>query len=224
MSKTFNYYCDESCHLPNDGQSYMVIGYISSAYNQVQLHQAAIKELKDRHKFNAEIKWSKVSHSKYPFYNDLIEYFFASDLQFRAIVVKKTDINNPQFGQSHDDFYYKMYFQLINNKIDMESSYNVYLDIKDTLSASKVKKLKEILNIRFSVIRNLQNIRSEESLLLQLADLLIGAISYHLRGGGKVIAKNKLIEKIKLTTNHSLQGSTPLNHSKLNLFFIDLKK
>jgi Protein of unknown function (DUF3800) len=224
MSKTFNYYCDESCHLLNDGQKYMVIGYTCSAYNQVQLHQEAIKELKNRHKFNAEIKWNKVSHSKYPFYNDLIEYFFASDLQFRAIIVKKTDIDNAQFGQSHDDFYYKMYYQLINHKIDMESSYNVYLDIKDTLSANKVRKLKDLLNIRLSVIRNLQNIRSEESLLLQLADLLIGAIAYHLRGDGKVIAKNKLIEKIKLTTNHNLQRSTPFKQSKFNLFFIDLKK
>lgn len=105
-----------------------------------------------------------------------------------------------------DDFYYKMYWQLINHKISMENNYNIYLDIKDTLSAGKVKKLKQILQIDFSSIRTLQNIRSEESLLMQLTDLLMGAISYHLRGLDKVIAKNKLIEKIHANENLKVNG------------------
>ncbi|WP_138993390.1 DUF3800 domain-containing protein [Larkinella sp. C7] len=221
--KTFNFYCDESCHLENDHQSYMLISYVSSAYNQIGLHNATIRQIKEKHQMNAEIKWSKVSHSKYGFYADLIDYFFATELQFRAIVVNKTRINNIAYGQSFDDFYYKMYYQLLHHKIDMEHRYNVYLDVKDTLSAYKVKKLKEILNIRYSSIRNLQNIRSHESLLMQMTDLLMGAISYHLRGGGSVRAKNRLIEKIQGHCSLPLTYSTPREESKFNLFFIDLK-
>jgi hypothetical protein len=221
--KTFNFYCDESCHLENDGMPFMVISYVSCAYNQVKLHQQNIKNLKEKHSFKNEIKWSSVSKSKYNFYVELIEYFFANDLQFRAIVVPKNKIKNDDFNQNFDDFYYKMYFQLLNHKMNMDNNYNIYLDIKDTLSANKVKRLKTILNIKYSSINNLQNIHSHESLLMQLTDVLMGAITYHLRGLNKVTAKNKLIEKIQKHTQLPLNISTSKDFEKFNLFFIDLK-
>ncbi len=221
--KTFNFYCDESCHLENDGMPFMIISYVSCAYNQVKLHQQNIKSLQEKHTFRNEIKWSSVSKSKYNFYVELIEYFFANDLQFRAIVVPKDKIKTENLGQTYDEFYYKMYFQLLNHKINMENKYNIYLDIKDTLSASKVRTLKNILNIKYSSINNLQNIHSSESLLMQLTDVLMGAITYHLRGLNQVTAKNKLIEKIQRHTQLPLHNSTAKNFEKFNLFFIDLK-
>ena len=42
------------------------------------------------------------------FYLDLIDYFFATDLQFRAIIVDKSQINNEEHEQTYDTFYYKM--------------------------------------------------------------------------------------------------------------------
>ena len=58
MSKTFNLYCDESCHIEHDHKPYMFLGSVGCAYNQVKRHTERIKELKDKHKFNAEIKWT----------------------------------------------------------------------------------------------------------------------------------------------------------------------
>lgn len=222
MNKTFNLYCDESTHLENDKMPYMVISYVGTPYNQLKQHKNAIKELKIKYNFKGEIKWSNVSNSKYLFYNELIEYFFATDLFFRAIIIRKEQINNDQEGSSYDDFYFKMYFQLLHHKMNMEDTHNVYLDIKDTRSHKKVKKLKEILNYNAS-IRNLQSIHSYESSLMQLADLIMGAINYRLRGLNKVIAKNKLIEKIEEECNGSLDKSTPLEEDKFNRFFIALK-
>lgn len=226
MNKTFNFYCDESCHLENDQMPFMLLAYTSCAYNQVKLHHAGIKAIKEKHGFKNEIKWSSVSKSKHLFYTDLIDYFFSNDLHFRALVVNKDRINNPQYSQSFDDFYYKMYFQLISQKINFENTYNIYLDIKDTQSAIKVRKLKEYIN-KFNIdnkpVRTLQNMRSEESLLLQLTDLLMGAIAYHLRGLNTVTAKNKIIEKIQQHTQLPLTKSTYKSYDKFNLFFIDLK-
>ena len=79
MSKTFNMYCDESTHLPNDGMPYMIIAYISSAYNQLKQHKAHIKMLRKSHKIKGEIKWSNVSGAQYPFYAALIDYFFSTE-------------------------------------------------------------------------------------------------------------------------------------------------
>lgn len=220
--KTFNIYCDESCHIEHDHKDFMFLGSVSSVYNQIKTHSSQINALKKKHHFYAEIKWSKVSQSKVRFYSELIDYFFATDLKFRAVGVKKSKIDNESFGQSYDDFYYKMYYQLLNHSLDSRHSYNVYLDIKDSLSSQKVCQLKNILNTKYGVFRNIQNIRSHESLLMQLADFLMGAISYYKNDNLKRnTAKMHLIEKIM---KHSGCNLNETNYSeKLNLFFIELK-
>ena len=222
MSKTFNIYCDESCHIENDHKKYMFLGSVSSAYNQVKLHTENINDIKKKHHFYAEIKWSKVSKSKLRFYLDLVDYFFATDLQFRTVGVEKSKINNKAFNQEYDDFYYKMYYYLLNHNLSSLYNYNVYLDIKDTLSAYKVNKLKDILNTKFGVFRNVQNIRSHESILMQMADFLMGAISY-LHNDEQHLNKAKLqiINKIQQHCNEDLSKT---NYSKkMNLFFIELR-
>ena len=222
MSKTFNIYCDESCHLENDHKPCLFLGSVSCAYNQVKRHTERINELKDKHKFNAEIKWSNVSKSKLRFYEELIDYFFDTDLKFRTVGVEKSKIKCKEFGKTYDEFYYTMYYYLLNHNLNSLYNYNVYLDIKDTLSAFKVNKLKDILNTKFGVFRNVQNIRSYESILLQLADFIMGAISYqHNNVEKQNMAKMKIINKIK---QHSGDDLLKTNYSnKLNLFFIELQ-
>ncbi|MET3501116.1 hypothetical protein ABIC45_002728 [Mucilaginibacter rubeus] len=222
MSKTYNLYCDESCHIENDHKPYMFLASICSSFNQVKKHTEKIKEIKLKHNFFAEIKWSSVSKSKLDFYLELIDYFYATDLSFRTVGIVKDKINYHAFNKSYDEFYYTMYYYLLNNNIHTENSYNVYLDIKDTLSARKVNKLKEILNIKFGVFRNVQNIRSHESLLMQLTDLLMGAISYLHNDREKLNpAKKILIEKIQEQSKDKLQRTN--YSSKFNLFFIELR-
>lgn len=223
MDKTFNLYCDESCHIENDHKKYMFLGSISCAYPQVKRHTERINDLKNKHKFNAEIKWSNVSMSRIQFYLELVDYFFDTDLKFRAIGINKSQIRCEDFGSTYDDFYYKMYYRLLNYKIDTTDHYNVYLDIKDTLSAIKVRKLKSILNYQFGVFRNIQNIRSEESILMQLADFMMGAISYNANNDQKANqAKVMILEKI--SKHAKIKDLSSTNYSeKLNLFFIDLK-
>ncbi len=222
MNKTFNLYCDESTHLQNDGMPYMMIAYISSPYNEIRLHKEHLKALKAKHKFKGETKWSSVSASQYPYYADLIDYFFSTDLCFRSIIVDKSQINEVHPGFSYDDFYFKMYYQLIHHKVSLAYHYNIYLDIKDTRSHKKLATLKEILKLNTS-IKSFQFIRSHESSFMQLTDLIMGAINYKLRGYNKVIAKNRIIEKIEQHSKVPITQSTPKNADKFNLFFIDLK-
>lgn len=222
-NKTFNFYCDESTHLENDKMPFMIVAYVSSAWNQVKIHSKHIMMLREEFKYKGEIKWSKLSESNYPFYSALIDYFFATDLNFRAVIVDKSKIENDKYGFTYNDFYFRMYYQLLHHKIDMEHTYNIYLDIKDTCSNHKVKKLNEVLNVNYNNIRNLQFIHSYESVLLQLSDVIMGAINYYLRGNNTVIAKMKLIEKIREHTKRPLDLSTPKSSNKFNLFFIELK-
>ncbi|ARV07993.1 RlfA protein [Polaribacter sp. SA4-10] len=223
MSKTFNIYCDESTHIENDGQPYMILSYISTPYHLLKMHNKNIREMKLAHFYRGEMKWSSISKSQYPFYNEIIDYFFSNDLNFRAIVIDKSQLSHTDHNQDHNIFYDKMYYQLLNKKIFPENYYNIYLDIKDTHSYKKAHSLKKYLERDYCNIRNLQIIKSYESELMQLTDVLMGAINYKLRGLNKVTAKTNIIDKIEKICGKPLTERTTKAEKKFNLFFIDLK-
>lgn len=227
MSKTFNLYCDESTHLIHDGHPYMLLSYISIAYPQISLAKEEIKAIKRKFNYTEELKWTNVHSATYKVYAELVDWFFMNDLEFRTVVVDKSQIDEQRADYSFNDFYFRMYFQLLHTKVDFQNRYNVFLDIKDTCSGEKLEKLKKIMSYNSS-IGTLQFIPSRESVFIQLADVLMGAINYNLRiqkgdVKGNVIAKLKLIEKIKRHSNISLNTTTPLSRNKFNLFFITLK-
>lgn len=227
MSKTFNLYCDESTHLIHDGHPYMLLSYISIAYPQIRLAKEEIKAIKRKFNYTEELKWTNVHSATYKVYAELVDWFFMNDLEFRAVVVDKSQIDEKRADYSFNDFYFRMYFQLLHTKVDFQNRYNVFLDIKDTCSGEKLEKMKKIMSYNSS-IGTLQFIPSRESVFIQLADVLMGAINYNLRiqkgdVKGNVIAKLKLIEKIKRHSNISLNTTTPFSRNKFNLFFITLK-
>lgn len=227
MSKTFNLYCDESTHLIHDGHPYILLSYISIAYPQIRLAKEEIKAIKRKFNYTEELKWTNVHSATYKVYAELVDWFFMNDLEFRAVVVDKSQIDEKRADYSFNDFYFRMYFQLLHTKVDFQNRYNVFLDIKDTCSGEKLEKMKKIMSYNSS-IGTLQFIPSRESVFIQLADVLMGAINYNLRiqkgdVKGNVIAKLKLIEKIKRHSNISLNTTTPLSRNKFNLFFITLK-
>ena len=69
-----------------------------------------------------EIKWVKVSPGKLPFYQALLDLFFDEPLlRFRGLVVPdKQLLDHGRFAQSHNDFYYKQWYTLLNRLIDPE--------------------------------------------------------------------------------------------------------
>jgi len=224
----YNIYCDESCHLENDQQNVMVLGAIWCPLDKSKEIAIRIREIKRQHslKQNFEIKWTKVSPAKLHFYLELVDYFFDnSDLHFRALIVPdKAKLRHTEFNQSHDDFYYKMYFDMLKIIINPNAIYRIYIDIKDTKSAQKVEKLHEVLcNNRYdfsrSIIERLQTVRSHEIETLQLTDLLIGAISYVSRGLDTSHAKSSIVQRFRNRSGYRLTQSTLYREDKVNLFY-----
>jgi len=223
----FNIYCDESCHLENDRQRSMVLGAIVCPLEKTREIAARIRELKVKHGLRAdfEIKWSKVSKAKVDFYLAVLDYFFDDDdLSFRALVVPdKKALNHQTFGQSHDDFYYKMYFDMLKVILDPVAGHNIYLDIKDTRSHSKTEHLREVLannayDFQRKIVKRIELVRSEHVQQVQLADLLIGAVSYLHRGLTSNAAKLAIIKRMQERSRYSLETSTLLREKKVNLF------
>lgn len=232
--KKYNIYCDESCHLENDHINVMVLGSIKCNLLNKKSIVKDIRKLKEKHNMNpfCEVKWKKISNNKLSFYKELINYFFDNDLlSFRAVIVDKSQLNHQKFEQSHDTFYYKVYYQLLSRIIMPNCENYIYLDIKDTKSAKKGRKLKECLangiyDFNLEHIKNVQAINSKESELLQLADILIGAIAYHNRYTSlenRSKAKIEIINLICQRSSYNLERSTLLSEEKFNLFFMELK-
>lgn len=227
MEQNYNIYCDESCHLEHDGERAMLIGGVWCPQSKKDEIFHRIREIKEEHGLSKrfEIKWNKVSKGQLDFYMDIINYFFDnSSLHFRVLIIpNKQDLKHKLFNQTHDEFYYKMYFNMLKNIFEPGCGYDIYIDIKDTRGQRKVEKLHEILcNNHYDFNRNLihkvQQVRSEEVELVALADLLIGALSYIHRGKNTSEAKLKLIERIKRRSGYNLMASTLYRENKFNIF------
>lgn len=227
MSEIVNVYCDESCHLERDRQKAMVLGAVWCFKDKASGIAERLKELKTGHGLDPqfEIKWTKVSPAKAKFYLDVLDYFFDDhDLHFRALIVPdKAGLNHEALRQTHDEWYYKMYFDMLKVIIDPAYRYHIYLDIKDTRGREKVAKLHDVLanaNYDFSrqIVEKIQTVRSHEVPLVQLADLLIGAISYVNRGLFGNAGKEALVERMRNRSGYSLTRTTLLREDKVNLF------
>jgi hypothetical protein len=224
MNEVYNIYCDESCHLENDHQQIMVLGGIWCPLAKCREININLREIKLRHGFlaNFEVKWTKVSPAKHHFYIELMDYFFNNpDLHFRALIVPdKSKLCHEAFlEQDHNVWYYKMYYEMLKVIFSPKAQYRIYLDIKDTRGGSKIRKLREILTHLSSqeIIERVQLIHSKEVELLQLADLLIGAVSYINRNLKGNEGKERLVEKMRERSGYSLIYNTSYGAQKVNL-------
>ena len=101
-------------------------------------HVLSVDDLRQPRLQQFEVKWTKVSKAKLGLYLDWIDYFFDDDdLHFRGVLIDKSILDHTARQQSHDDWYYKMLFRLLEPIIDPQQQYRVYLDIKDTRSEQK---------------------------------------------------------------------------------------
>ena len=74
-------------------------------------------EIKKKHRIKpeAEVKWTKAAPGNRSLYVDFLDYFFDDDdLHFRGVVIPdKKKLDHARYGQTHDEWYYKMYFVLL---------------------------------------------------------------------------------------------------------------
>ena len=223
-------YSDESCHLEYDNSPVMVLGamYCDASLKEKIFND--IREIKTKHGLSSffEIKWTKVSESKIDFYLELLEYFLGNkDLFYRGLVAKgKKELDNTKYNSGdYDLWYYKMYFLMLDPIVYPGNEYKILVDIKDTRGGKRVKKLRDVLcknmyDFKQEVITQISQINSKESEILQLADLINGALAYHHRGLDEIdesnVGKKAIVEALK--EKITLDVQTSRGEKKFNLF------
>ena len=212
----YNVYCDESCHLQHSESKAMSLGAIWCPKQKTAEINKRIVEIKAKHgiKQTAEVKWTKASPCNEGLYLDLIDYFLDDDdLHFRGVAIPDKDLlDHEKYQQSHDEWYYKMYYILLKTVFDRSSRYNVYIDIKDSHSYESAQELREVCSnyakdYSHKIIQRIQPIRSEEVQIMQLVDILTGALCF--RHNHQYVTEGMSRTKVAIV-NHVVRRSSCL--------------
>jgi hypothetical protein len=229
MGEEINIYCDETRHLQFDKTNSMVIGAVSCSKAHVREIFKRIREIKQKHNLpkSFEIKWAKVSPSKVKFYHDLIDLFFDRDeLSFRAVIINnKQALDHEKYKQTHDEFIYKMHYECVKVLLEPKKVYHIYIDLKDTQGGKKIEKLHEIIcntqaDFKRKMIKSVVQIQGEQVELVQLCDLLIGALCYINNNFNTSKAKVELLKRIQERSTYNLRQTTLIREEKFNLLVI----
>lgn len=225
MSRKYKIFCDESNHLYSDKSNLMIIGGILCPNDEVQEVNKYIKYLKHKHNAISELKWTKLNSNKKDFYKELLEYFFSRvNLSFNAqIVMNKSNLNHDIYNHGEsDEFYYKMYYYTLLPFLKENNDYNIFIDYKDTRGGQRAKQLKSIIKNKFYSYINVDFtiIHSHESQIMQLTDLLIGAIGYKNRTDIEKNSeiKNYVVDLLEKMSDFSLNTSTPEWEKKFRFY------
>ncbi|MFC4994241.1 DUF3800 domain-containing protein [Rubritalea tangerina] len=227
----FDIYCDECfpdlLTSGNPQAQYVIIGSLWLPSEKRAVYKTAIHTLRDQHKVGGEIKSRKVSPSKLDFYKELIDFYVdqGTDLRFRAIAIDHSKVDIAGRNQNSAELsFYKFYYQMLHHWLGANNSYSIFCDYQTNQHPDRLTELKKILGnanplAEFPVV---QWVRSKESVLTQLSDVLTGLTSAKLNATTTVgSAKHELLTHFESRLERTI-GPTGVTAQKFNLFQINL--
>jgi hypothetical protein len=227
----FDVYCDESrpdllgSNRPQ-GQ-FMVIGSLWLPTEDRQEFKREIHELRNQHRIGGEFKWQKVSPSRRAFYEQLVGWFHdkGDRLRFRCIAVDQQQVNLKLYHEDDQELgFYKFYYQLLHHWILDFNKYAIFVDFKHNRRRDRLHVLQRCLDYSnlSSIVSVVQAVRSEESVLIQLADVLTGMAAYRLNNQVRAgSAKAAVLSHYETLLGREI-GPTYKGEQKFNVFRINL--
>ncbi|KIC43848.1 hypothetical protein RA28_19680 [Ruegeria sp. ANG-S4] len=227
----FDVYCDEAfpdlLTSQNPNADYLMIGSLWLPSDLRAQAKERIAELREKHSVWGEIKWTKVSPSKIDFYLDLVDMFFGfgDAMRFRCIAVNHANVNMAHHEDDHELGFYKFYYQVLHHWILHNNTYRIFCDMKSNRDPQRFGKLRKVLsNANLDAeVECVQALPSREVVLIQLADLLLGAAGSRLNRTLRVgSAKEAVVHKIEERLGRQI-APTWQNERKFNVFKINLR-
>jgi len=225
--KQINIYCDESRHTSDPFDTFTVIGAIACPRDQKREVVRRIHCLKAKHKAHGEFGWKRLSPNRRDFYWDLLELFKTSELTFRCLTVDRSLLDHDTFNGGDSELgFYKMYYQMLVHWMKPGCHYHMYLDWQQNKNQSRFSDLHDNLSRKLSgraKVECLEPVSSHNQPLIELTDLLIGAVGYywnnrHLVDGASKIKTEfcqVLAQSVQL---HDLRANTYASKDKFSLF------
>jgi len=226
----FEVYCDESGleALSNKkAHSYIAIGSLWLPAGNREDLKSSITAIKKKYTIKGELKWNKISPAYLDLYNEIINYFFeASYLRYRVILIESEKADTLTFHDGDVELgFYKFYYQLLNHWLFDNNSYNIFIDLKVNRNKGRLKELQKLLNEanRTSDVTQVQGLPSEQSLGIQLADVLTGLVSAKFNQVISSSAKKELLNRVEETHLKMPIAPTSKWEEKFNVFKIEME-
>lgn len=225
----FEIYADESgleALARKDAHLFTGIGGIWIPAEHRDTMKQGIMAIKEKYKIKGELKWQKLSPSYYDLYKEIIDFFFLSGyIRFRVILIGSAKIDHITFNDQDAELgFYKFYYQLLHHWIYDFNSYDIFLDFKINRNKGRLNDLKRVLenaNLT-SFIKHVQALPSEQSLGIQLADILTGLTVAKFNNELTGKAKLALIQYVEEKYLGKPIAATPKWEEKLNVFRMNL--
>jgi len=220
-------YADESC---KDAHKYLILGGLCLEFKDVDPVLQALTNVRFHHNTHGEVKWIKVSNSKLQFYMDFVDVFFdfatTDVLHFHCLIADTTTFNHKLHnGGDAEIGFNKLIFQLLLHKFGRNygKNYSLYAHLDERVTKDSPDKMRPMLNaalrkreIGTNPFKRISFQNSKSTDILQLNDLLIGAIGFrrnghHLRDGAaphKVMLANHIRQRVS-----TVQGRIKANSS-----------
>jgi len=226
MTLDINIYCDESRHTSDAADRYLVIGALSCPREAKPAIVHDLHLLQARHSARGEFGWNKVAPGKAAFFEDLTRLFLdRPELRFRCLVADRSQFKHDEFNDGDKELgFYKLYYQTLVHWLEPGNTYHIYLDWQQNACQARFADLREILGRKLSgraKLACLEPASSHELPLLQLTDLLIGAVGYAWNQRGASDAKLAFCARLAAGIGkNSLAFSSPWKNSdpKFNVF------
>lgn len=219
-----NIYCDESRHTSNPEDSFMVIGGLSCPRDRREELSRQINLIKKKHGTWKELGWKTLSPNRREFYWELMAFFAGEpDFCFRCIVVDCNVLDHGKYNFGDEELgFYKLYYQMLIHWLKPSFAYHIYLDWQQNRTQGRFITLRDVLKRRLlgrTKIECLEPVQSHKMPLIQLVDLLTGAMGYawndRMGSQTKMAFCTDLARAVGLT---SLKVTTPLSAEKFNIF------
>lgn len=235
--KLYDVYCDESRQTKD---RYMVLAGIILDRSEVHSFEETMVGFRRETRMTAELKWGRVSNAKLPEYRRYIDYFFALNdtdrLHFVTMILDTAQFDHRTYNQGDRELgFYKFYYQLLLHGFGRyctnpgSEAIHVFLDYRT--SSYKLSELRRFLNIGMrkktgkwnDVFLTVEPRDSKKTELLQMTDLLAGAIGYQKNGyhllAGANSAKVALSEYIAKKAGCSdLCSDTPFRQQRFRIW------
>lgn len=172
-------------------------GIIVSDAMLTRFHQK-MQEWRGRERMTAELKWNKVSAQKYSEYVSLVDLFFHQATQrlllFKSVVFDTYEIDYKTYHEGdHEIGFYKFFYQFILHKFGRHAAKGhrrLIIHFDERKTHYSLEKFRVILNrgmrkkynLNEDVVRAVQVVRSHDSDVIQIADVLMGAVGFQWNG------------------------------------------
>ena len=224
----FNIYCDESRHTSDQGDRYAVIGALQCPRDDKKALVHRIHSLQARYNAHGELGWKRLSPNRAELYYELLDVFLNTPtLNFRCIVVDRSDLDHERYNEGSAELgFYKLYYQMLVHWLQPDQEYRLYLDWQQNAASHRFRDLRTILTQKLSGrahVLSLEPVWSDNQPMVQLADLLIGAVGYAWNERDKVPgasqAKVEFLRRLEAGLGRtSLVNGTPKGEKKFNIF------